>query len=177
MRSVSQIVKKAKKIKLLLLDVDGVLTDGRIIYLSGGQEMKNYNVHDGLGISLLTRAGLKTAIITAKGSPVVHKRAQILKIERVYEDYLIKIEALSDIKNNFRVKEEEICYMGDDIIDVPLLKRVGLAVSVPNGVKEARACAHYVTKEKGGKGAVREVCELILKAQGKWREVTKVFLR
>jgi 3-deoxy-D-manno-octulosonate 8-phosphate phosphatase (KDO 8-P phosphatase) len=167
--------EKAKKIKLLLLDVDGVLTDGRIIYGDHGDELKNFNVNDGLGIMLIRRAGLKCAIITAKGSPIVKKRAKVLRIDKVYSDFHYKIEALEDIKKRFRVNNDEICYVGDDIIDIPILKRVGLAVAVNNAMDDVKKVSHYTTVKKGGKGAVREVCEMILKAQSKWGEVTRAY--
>ncbi len=166
-------IERAKNIKLLLLDVDGVLTDGRIIYGNYGDELKNFDVNDGLGIMLLKRAGFKCVIITAKGSPVVRKRAKELKIDKVYSNFHYKIRALDKIKKRFRVDEQEICFIGDDIIDVPILKRVGIAVSVPNAMDEVKQVSHFVTKKSGGRGAVREVCEFLLKAQGKWAEVTK----
>jgi len=167
--------ERAKRIKLLLLDIDGVMTDGHIIYGNYGDEIKNFDVHDGLGVMLVKRAGLKCAIITAKGSPVVKKRAKVLRIDKVYMDIHYKIRALPDIKRRFRVNEDEICYIGDDIIDVALLKRVGLAVAVANARDEVKQAAHYVTERSGGRGAVREICEIILKSQGKWETVTKPY--
>ncbi|MFC1576503.1 KdsC family phosphatase [Candidatus Omnitrophota bacterium] len=165
---------RARKIKLLLLDVDGVLTDGRIIIGNYGDEIKNFDVKDGLGIILIKRAGIKCAIITAKNSKIVKIRGAHLKIDKVYQNHY-KIRSLADIKRRFRVKDEEICFVGDDLIDIPLLKRVGLSVSVPGAVKDAKDAAHYITREKPGRGAVREVCEMILKAQGKWEVATKKY--
>ena len=162
---------RAKNIKLLLLDVDGVLTDGRIIIGNYGDEIKNFDVKDGLGVMLIKRAGLKCAIITARSSKIVRTRAKMLAIDKVYENHY-KIKSLEDIKKRFAVEEREICFVGDDLIDIPILKRVGLAVSVPNAIDEVKSIAHYVTKKPGGKGAVREVCEMILKSQGKWEKVT-----
>ncbi|MGB2705733.1 MAG: HAD hydrolase family protein [Candidatus Omnitrophota bacterium] len=164
--------ERAEKIKLLLLDVDGVLTDGRIILGNYGDEIKNFNVTDGLGILLLKRAKIRCAIITAKISKIVKIRAKHLHIDRIYENHY-KIKSLKDIKRRFRVEEEEICFIGDDLIDIPILKRVGFAVAVPDAVQEAKDVAHYVTQKRGGRGAVREVCEIILKSQGKWEGVTK----
>jgi len=166
------ITERAKKIKLLLLDVDGVLTDGRIILGNYGDEIKNFHVADGLGILLMKRARIRSAIITAKISRIVKFRARSLSIDGVYGNHY-KIRSLRAIKRRFRVKEEEICFIGDDLIDVPILKRAGLSVAVPDAVEEAKSAAHYITKKKGGKGAVREVCEIILKSQGKWDAVTK----
>jgi 3-deoxy-D-manno-octulosonate 8-phosphate phosphatase (KDO 8-P phosphatase) len=167
----NRIINRAKKVKLLLLDVDGVLTDGRIIVSSSGDETKNFDVRDGLGIVLLKKAGLKCAILTARNSKLVKIRAGHLGIDRVYENHY-KLESLEEIKRRFRVKEKEICFVGDDLIDIPILKRAGLAVSVPDAVPETKKIAHYVTRNTGGRGAVREVCEMILKAKGKWQEAT-----
>ncbi|NQT22253.1 MAG: HAD hydrolase family protein [Candidatus Omnitrophica bacterium] len=169
----SDVIERAKKIKLLLLDVDGVLTDGRIIYGDYGDEIKNFDVNDGLGVMLVKRAGLKCAIITAKSSRIVKKRAKLMGVDKVYGDYHYKIEALPDILRRFAVKEEEICFVGDDIIDIPILKRIGLAICVPNAMDDVKKIAHHTTEKMGGRGAVREVCELLLKVQGKWEEATK----
>ncbi|MBL7155746.1 MAG: HAD hydrolase family protein [Candidatus Omnitrophica bacterium] len=170
----NSVLERAKKIRLLLLDVDGVLTDGRIIIGSYGDEIKNFDVNDGLGIFLIKKGGLRSAIITAKNSRAVKIRARHLKIDKVYENHY-KIKSLNDIKKRFKVKEEEICFVGDDLIDLSILKRVGLACAVPNACKEVKDAAHYVTRLPGGKGAVREICELILKAQGKWDELVKAY--
>ena len=166
------ITEHAKKIRLLLLDVDGVLTDGRIIIGNYGDEIKNFDVKDGLGVVLLKKAGLRCAIITARSSRIVRIRARHLGIKKIYENHY-KIKSLQDIKRRFKVKEEEICFIGDDLIDIPILKRVGLAVTVPNAIKETKDIAHYITQKPGGKGAVREICEIILKVQGKWEKITK----
>ncbi|MBN1353270.1 MAG: HAD-IIIA family hydrolase [Candidatus Omnitrophica bacterium] len=166
------IQERAKKIKLLLLDVDGVLTDGRIIIGNYGDEIKNFDVRDGLGIMMLKKAGIKCAIITAKSSRIVSIRAKQLGIDRIYENHY-KIKPLKEIKKRFRVNDDEICFAGDDLVDIPVLKRVGLAVTVPNASEEAKEAAHYLTQKKGGRGAVREICDIILKAQGKWDVVTR----
>jgi len=165
------IQERARRIKLLLLDVDGVLTDGKIVLGNYGDEIKNFNVVDGLGIVLLRRAGIRCAIITAKSSNIVKLRVKHLGIDRLYENHY-KIRSLDKIKRRFRIREENICFMGDDLIDIPILKRAGLAVAVPNAVREVKDFAHYVTVNRGGGGAVREVCELILKSQGRWDEIT-----
>lgn len=166
------IAERAKKVKLLLLDVDGVLTDGKIVVANYGGEIKNFDVTDGLGIVLAKKAGLQCAIITARSSRIVKTRARHLGIKKIYENHY-KLKSLEDIKQRFSVKLEEICFVGDDLIDIPILKRVGFAVSVPNAVKETKRAAHYITHNPGGRGAVREVCEIILKAHGKWEEITK----
>ena len=169
------LVKRAKKITLLVLDVDGVLTDGKIVYGNYGDEIKNYGVNDGLGILLAKRAGLKCIILTAKASRVVTKRAKELGIDRVYQDYHYKIEALKDIRKRFRVEDDQICFIGDDIIDIPVLKRVGLAVCPPNALEYVKPFVHMITKNTGGNGAVREVCDFIVQAQGKWEDITKSY--
>ena len=164
--------ERARKIKLLLLDVDGVLTDGKVIIGNYGDELKNFDINDGLGIVFLRKAGIKCAIITAKSSKIVKTRAKHLKIDKIYENHY-KIKSLKNIKKRFKIKEDEICFVGVDLIDMPILKRVGLAIAVPNAMEDVKNISHYVTNKPGGHGAVREVCELILKSQDKWREVTK----
>ena len=167
-----ELIERAKKIKLLVLDVDGVLTDARIVWGSFGNELKNFDVNDGLGIFLVRKSGMKCIILTAKGSRAVRKRAKQLKIDKVYQDFHYKIEALEKIKDEFNVSEDEICFMGDDIIDIPVLKRIGLAVAPPNAMSDVKTFAHFITEKKGGRGAVRELCDFLLKAQGTWGEVT-----
>jgi len=167
------IKEKAKKIKLLIMDVDGVLTDGRIIYANSGDELKFFDVTDGMGLALFSRAGLKSAILTAKKSKIISKRAKDIHIDRVYQSAFKKSEAFRKILDDFKVSPEEVCFIGDDVIDIPVLKRVGLAVSVPNAVPEVKDEAHYITKKKGGHGAVREVIDMILKVQDKWNGVMK----
>ncbi|MFH1381178.1 MAG: HAD-IIIA family hydrolase, partial [Candidatus Omnitrophota bacterium] len=144
-----EIESRAKKIKLLLLDVDGVLTDGRIIIGSYGDELKNFNVNDGLGIVLAKWAGIKSAIITARSSNIVKLRAKQLGIDKIYQNHY-KIKSLRDILKRFKVEEEEICFIGDDLIDIPILKRVGLAVAVPNAAREVKDVVHFITEKEGG---------------------------
>lgn len=167
-----EVIERAKRVKLLVLDVDGVLTDGRIVYGASGEEIKNFDVNDGLGILLVKRAGIKTVIVTAKASRVVTKRSKELRIDKVYQDFHYKIDALKKIRRKFRVKDDQICFIGDDIIDIPILKRIGLAVCPPNAMSEVKPFAHLITENRGGHGAVREVCNFLLKAQGKWDKIT-----
>ena len=167
------IIRRAERIKLLLLDVDGVLTDGSLIYTDKGYQIKQFNVNDGLGISLARKAGIKCAVLTAKKTEVVRLRCEDLSIDKVYQDVHYKIEVLQDILGTFSVSEENICFMGDDLIDIPLLRRAGLAVCPPNAVSEAAQFAHFLTQERGGSGAVREVTDLLVRSQGKWEEVTR----
>ena len=163
--------QRIRKIKLLALDVDGVLTDGKIIYDSGGREIKNFDVQDGYGIVFFQKSGFKTAIITARASKVVTIRANDLKINRLYQNAVPKIHAYQRLLADFKLKDEQVCFIGDDLVDIPILKRVGFAVAVPNAVEEVKKVAHYVTQKNGGSGAVREVIDLILKTTGKWETI------
>lgn len=172
-----EIIERAKKIKLLLLDVDGVLTDGRFIYGSYGDELKNFDVNDGLGTFLIRRAGIKCVILTAKASRVVTRRARELRFDKVYHNFHYKINALGKIKKKFKVTDDEICFVGDDVIDIPVLKRVGLAVCPPNAVEEVKPFVHLLTEKNGGRGAVREVCDLLLRARGAWDKITAQYFK
>lgn len=164
------IEERAKKIKLLILDVDGVLTDGRIIYDNFGDELKCFNVYDGFGMTLLSRAGIKSVIITARKTNIVMRRAKDMHVARVYSDCK-KLRVYEKAIKKFKVKDEEACFMGDDLIDLPVLRRVGLSVAPPEAMEEVKNSCHYITKNSGGKGAVREVIEIILKSQGLWYNV------
>ncbi|MFA4991655.1 MAG: HAD hydrolase family protein [Candidatus Omnitrophota bacterium] len=162
--------ERARKIKLLILDVDGVLTDGGIIYSNFGDEAKCFNVQDGFGMTLLFRSGIKSVIITARRTAVVKKRARDMRVMRVYSDHR-KLDVYEKVLRKFRVKDEEVCFIGDDLIDLPVIKRVGFAAAPPDASEDVKRFAHYVTRKEGGKGAVREVIEIILKAQGKWEGI------
>ncbi len=164
--------KAAKKIKLLMLDVDGVLTDGSIILDNEGNEIKAFHVRDGHGIKMLIKAGVQLAIITGRHSKVVERRAHELGITEVYQRCHIKTVAYEHLLEKIGVSDEETAYVGDDIVDIPLFKRVGLSVAVADASEYAKKEAMLITKNRGGRGAVREVCELILKASGKWEEIT-----
>lgn len=166
---------KILKVKLLAIDVDGVMTDGKVSYSSKGGQIKTFDVHDGLAFVLLRKAGIKTAIITGKASTIVTRRAKDCKIDKAYQNADPKLEAYKRMLKRFKVKDEEVCFMGDDLLDVPILKRVGFAVTVSNGVQELKRIAHYITQKRGGAGAIREVTELILKTQGKWNKVTSKY--
>ncbi|MFH1877842.1 MAG: HAD hydrolase family protein [Candidatus Omnitrophota bacterium] len=173
----AEVIERAKNIRLLVLDVDGVMTDGRLVYGNYGDEIKNFDVNDGLGIFMVRRSGIKCVVLTAKASRVVTKRAKQLRIDKVYQNFHYKIEALKKICGKFKVREDEICFVGDDLIDIPVLKRVGLAVCPLNAMEEAKSFSHFITRKKGGRGAVREVCDLILKAQGSWDKVTAAYFK
>ena len=170
------IEQRAKKIRLLILDVDGVLTDGRIIYDNCGDEFKCFNVHDGFGMLILYRAGIKAVIITAKKNRSVKRRAQEMYIAALYSNYK-KFKIYQKVLKKFRVKDEQVCFVGDDLLDLPIMKRVGFAVAPPDAVEEVKNFAHYITQRHGGRGAVREVVEIILKSQGLWDKVISTYLK
>jgi 3-deoxy-D-manno-octulosonate 8-phosphate phosphatase (KDO 8-P phosphatase) len=165
--------KKARKIKLLLLDVDGVLTDGRIIVDDRGVETKQFHVRDGQGINLLMRSGIAVGLITGRSSRVVGHRAKDLGIRIVHQGVQDKLVAYSGIKTKARLSDEQIAYVGDDIIDLPILRQAGLAVAVRDGWPGLAAFVDLITEASGGNGAVREVAELLLKAQRKWSNLVR----
>jgi len=160
-----KIMKKAKKIKMIIMDVDGVLTDGRIILGSKGEELKNFYVQDGQGIDLALRRELIIALVSGRKSKVVERRAGELKIKEVYQDITKKIKVYRKLLKKYGLKDEEVAYIGDDLGDIPPLKKAGLAISPANGVEEAKKIAHYVTRASGGRGAVREAIDIILKTK------------
>lgn len=160
---------RAKKIKLLILDVDGVMTDGRVYYDDFGDELKAFDIQDGYGLTLWWKAGLKSAIITAKKSRIVSHRAKVCHIEKAFMGALDKGAVYEKALKIFKVADEEVCFVGDDLIDMPVMKRAGLAVAVPYSRPELKSIAHYTTLAEGGRGAIRELIEIILKAQSKWQ--------
>ena len=166
---------RAKKIKLFLMDVDGTLTDGGICLISlpldgGVAEMKVFNAQDGLGLSLGHTMGIKTGFITGRKSPAVTQRAKELKVDYVYLGQSEKMAAFEECMQKAGVRADEVAYMGDDIPDMPVAQRSGLAIAVANAAPELKAISHYVTMARGGAGSAREVIELILKSQGRWEE-------
>jgi 3-deoxy-D-manno-octulosonate 8-phosphate phosphatase (KDO 8-P phosphatase) len=156
-----------KRVRLLLCDVDGVLTDGSV-FIGGVEEIKRFNIRDGLGLVTLRRLGLKVGWISNRPSPATAKRAREHKIDFLRQEKGSKVCVVESLLAQTGFRWDEVCYVGDDIVDLGVLKRAGVAVAVANGVAEARAAADYVTRAAGGHGAVREVVELILKAQDKW---------
>jgi 3-deoxy-D-manno-octulosonate 8-phosphate phosphatase (KDO 8-P phosphatase) len=161
--------QRAARIKLFLCDVDGVLTDGSI-FIGGEREFKQFNIQDGLGLVLLRRAGFKIGWVSARPSLATKMRAKELKIHFLVQqgDRLSKTGAIEKLLAREKLSWNEVCFVGDDIVDLGPLKHAGLAVAVANGVGEAKAAAHFTTRAAGGHGAIREVIEMILKAQGKW---------
>jgi 3-deoxy-D-manno-octulosonate 8-phosphate phosphatase (KDO 8-P phosphatase) len=168
-----RLIQKAKKIKLLILDVDGVLTDGRIIMNDSGDEIKHFNVRDGHGIKMIMRYGIGVVFLTGRTSKVVNHRAKDLGITEVYQGTFDKAEVCDKILQKKSLQFEEIAYMGDDIVDIPVLRRAGFSVAVSDASKYVKNFVDYITTKEGGKGAVREICEIILQAQGYWEEVAK----
>lgn len=166
-----EIKERAARIKLLLLDCDGVLTDGRITLSPNGDEQKTFNVRDGHGIVLLHRAGLRSGIISGRSSSLVERRAKELGIEFIRQGTWNKLEDFEEILQTADVTPRETAYIGDDVVDIPLMLRVGLAVAVPDAVPEVIKIADIVTKGQGGQGAVREITDLILKSQQKWDDL------
>ncbi len=166
---------RVKKIKLLLLDVDGVLTNGKIVFDNAGREMKYFDVQDGLGVVILRRAGIKTIIITARSSSIVAKRAKDMQVFKTYQDARDKLKVYKKILKDMRLSSKEVCFIGDELIDLSVIKNVGFGVAVSNAVAELKREAHYITKRQGGSGAVREVIELILKSQNKWKKAIKIY--
>lgn len=171
----AKIRRKAQRIKLLLLDVDGVLSDGRIVVDNEGEEMKYFDARDGHGIRLLARAGIEVGLLTGRSSRVVTHRARDLGIRMVYQKVFNKVDVYQKIKRRKRLTDLEVAYVGDDIVDLPVLRRVGLSIAVRDAWKGLKNKVDYVTEQKGGRGAVREVAEMLLHAQGKWGEVTKIY--
>ncbi len=161
---------KIRKIKLILMDVDGVLTDGGIVYGNQGEEIKRFDIQDGMGITLARMAGLKVGIITGRHSELVSKRARELKMDVVMQGSFFKLPAYLEVIKGFGLKDEEVCYIGDDVLDLDILERVGLAVTPANGRPEVKAVVDFITQERGGEGAVRKVIDTIVKAQGRWDE-------
>ena len=168
-----QLRERAARIKLLLMDCDGVLTDGRIWLFEDGEEQKGFHTRDGLGIDLLHRAGLKSGIISGRKSSAVERRARGLGMAFVVQGCVEKENAFADTLVQAGVRDEEVAYIGDDLNDIPLMTKSGLGVAVADAALEARERAHYVTQAAGGFGAVREVIELILKAQDRWDDLIR----
>ncbi len=173
----SEVQKRAARIKLLLMDCDGVLTDGRVWLFENGEEQKGFHTRDGLGLELLHRAGLRSGIISGRASTAVQKRAQGLGMSYVIQGCEDKQKAFAEILDQAGVENLEVAYIGDDLNDIPLLRQSGLGVAVADAALETREHAHYITSAAGGFGAVREVIELILKAQGRWDELVARYTR
>ncbi len=163
--------EKLKNIKIFLTDVDGVLTDGRIILDNNGNEYKFFDVKDGHGIKMLQRYGITVGLVTGRKSEVVEYRAKELGIDIVFQKSFNKLETVTEILNENNFGFEELAYCGDDIVDIPVMKRAAVSFTVNNAVEECKAVADFITLKNGGKGAVREITDLILKSRGDWKKV------
>ncbi|MBI4748893.1 MAG: HAD hydrolase family protein [Acidobacteria bacterium] len=170
------VLERAKRIKVLLMDCDGVLTDGRIILLPDGQEVKAFNSQDGHGLKLAQRGGIRTGVITGRKSGALEQRAREVSIEFLYQNAKDKSSCLDELLQAEGFDPQTIAFVGDDLPDIPVMHRVGLGIAVHNAVPEVREHAHYVTRVTGGRGAIREVVELLLKAQGKWESEVSRFI-
>lgn len=164
----NNLLKKAEKVKLLILDVDGVLTDGKIYYTNNGDELKAFDIQDGLGLKLLLDAGVEIAIITGRSSKIVEQRMQELGIKHYYQGEKNKIIRYEELKKVLHLSDNDIAMVGDDLLDLPLIQRAGFGITVANAVSGMTNYADWQTAKSGGNGAVREICELILTAQNKW---------
>ena len=161
-----QILERAARIRLVIFDVDGVLTDGRLIIGDDGQEYKAFNTKDGHGMKMLRSTGVEIGIITGRTSNVVALRMEGLGIEHLYQGQQDKLPAYEELKAKLDLQDEQVAYVGDDVVDLPILCRVGLALTVADAHHLAKQHAHWQTEHNGGRGAAREVCELIMEAQG-----------
>jgi 3-deoxy-D-manno-octulosonate 8-phosphate phosphatase (KDO 8-P phosphatase) len=177
MDDIASIERRASHIKLLLMDCDGVLTDGRLWLTDDGDEQKTFNTKDGLGLALLHRAGLRSGVISGRTSKALARRARELGVEFVRQGDEQKIQAFEEVLGLSGVAEDEVAFVGDDLSDIPLMRRSELAIAVADAVEETRSAAHYVTRAEGGRGAVREVIEIILKSQGLWTDLLDVYLK
>jgi 3-deoxy-D-manno-octulosonate 8-phosphate phosphatase (KDO 8-P phosphatase) len=173
----NELIKRAQAIKLLILDVDGVLTNGRLYIGNDQEELKVFDIKDGLGMCLLMKTGVELAVITGKQSHIVERRMKDLGVKYVAQGQLNKVPAYLDLLDKLKLSPEQTAYLGDDLPDLPLLKKVGLAAVVADAVPFIVSHAHYQTKAKGGKGAVREICELIMSAQGTLSTIQESFFK
>lgn len=177
MYELAEIERRAARIKLLLMDCDGVLTDGRIELVGEKDEQKFFHTRDGHGLVLLHRAGLSSGIISGRTSSAVSRRARELGVTYLRQGALDKIKDFEELLGEAELEESEVAFIGDDVVDIPLMERAELAVAVADATRETRQAAHYVTQLPGGYGAVREVTEIILKAQGHWDDLMKRYIK
>lgn len=174
----AELLERLQKVKLIISDVDGVFTDGSIYLADDGREIKRFHVLDGAGIALIRAIQFPFAVISGRNSAVTTYRMKELGLEKaLFQGNLAKLEPYAAIKQQFGVEDEEVAYIGDDIIDIPLLRRVGVPIAVANALPEVKAQAIYVTEHSGGSGAVREVIELILRAQGKMEAAVAILTK
>ena len=171
-----ELKKRILEVRMMIFDVDGVLTSGKVIYMDDGSEIKEFDAQDGHGIKMLQRAGVEVALISGRACKAVEHRARDLGIARLYQGFKVKTEPYGRLLAETGLKASQTGYMGDDLIDIPILRRAGFSVAVPNGVDHIFPFAHYVTRAGGGRGAAREVCEMILQVQGHWEKSMERYL-
>jgi 3-deoxy-D-manno-octulosonate 8-phosphate phosphatase (KDO 8-P phosphatase) len=171
-----EVWQRAQVIRLLILDVDGVLTDGSLYFDAQGEPLKVFHVRDGHGIKLAQRAGIEVALLSGRRSAAASYRATELGIDRFFEGLRDKLATMKEIEAALQIRPPEVAVVGDELVDLPIMARAGLAVAVADAVPEVLAAAHWVTANPGGRGAVREVCDLLLKAQGKWEEIVRPWM-
>lgn len=169
-------LKRAEPIKLLLLDVDGVLTDGAITYTHSGDEIKTFHCRDGFGMNMLQKIGVEIGLITARQSEAVKRRAHDLKLTHVFQGIRHKLEVYNSLIQSLNLTPQEVAYMGDDWLDLPVLNQVGLAATVADGMPELRPLVHFVAQHPGGRGAVRDLCDLIIEAKGRRQDLLVEYL-
>ena len=172
----ADVYQRAQNIRLLILDVDGVLTDGRLYFDAKGEALKVFHVRDGHGIKQAQRAGIEVALLSGRRSDAAYHRAKELGINRFHEGLRDKVAVMQEIMAAMGIEASQVAMVGDDLVDLPIMSRAGLAVAVADAVPEVLAAAQWVTTNPGGRGAVREVCDLLLKAQGKWGEVVRPWM-
>jgi 3-deoxy-D-manno-octulosonate 8-phosphate phosphatase (KDO 8-P phosphatase) len=170
-----EVLAKLANIQLIIFDIDGVMTDGKLYFSASGDTLKGFNAKDGLGLKMLMQSGIEVAIITGRTSAIVAQRAKELGIEQVYQGQKNKVIAYDDCQQHFKLAAEHIAYMGDDINDIPVMRKVGLSIAPANAQYEVQEIADYTCKVSGGDGAVREVCDMILKTQDKWQQAIEAY--
>ena len=175
-KRMQEVLEKAKNIKLVIFDVDGVLTDGSLFYGDDGQEYKAFNSLDGHGMKMLQESGVLVGIITGRTSDVVKHRMKNLNVKHIYQGKLDKLPAYEELIEKLSLQPAQVAYAGDDVVDLPIMIRVGLAITVPGAHELAKRHAHWVTTHKAGAGAAREICELIMKAQGTYEPAMQKYL-
>jgi 3-deoxy-D-manno-octulosonate 8-phosphate phosphatase (KDO 8-P phosphatase) len=171
------VVARARKVRFLVMDVDGVLTDGRMILSDRGDEMKSFHTHDGIGLALARRAGIRTAMVTGESSPIAKTRGAKLGVDSVVLGARRKGEVVEALCAEHNVPVDAVAFIGDDLLDIPAMQRVGLAVTVADAPAAVKAVAHHVTRARGGHGAVRELVELVLTSQRAWRSTVDAYVR
>jgi 3-deoxy-D-manno-octulosonate 8-phosphate phosphatase (KDO 8-P phosphatase) len=174
--AMEEVLNRAKNVKLIIFDVDGVLTDGSLFYGDDGQEYKAFNSRDGHGMKMLQETGVQIGIITGRTSEVVLHRMKNLQVQHIYQGRLEKLPAFEELIGKLGIAPEHVAYVGDDVVDLPIMIRVGLAITVPGAHDLAKQHAHWITSKPAGAGAARDICEMIMKAQGTYDALIAKYL-